>query len=120
MADEEKNVLMCLRVEDMPEPNTDASVKTLCHQCKAQVWISGAGQAMVNRDEVNVVCLRCVQNMTDQMPEGEKLDMVVPQEVVQESLEQLLLDAEREGGGSPKRIYDFVRGMCELGRSEPV
>jgi thioredoxin 1 len=113
MAEEEKNVLMCLRAEDMPEPNTDASVKTLCHQCKAQVWISGAGQAMVDRDEVNVVCTRCVEKITAEMPEGEKLDMVVPKEVVQESLEQLLLDAERNGGGSPKRIFDFVRPQRE-------
>lgn len=120
MAEEEKNALMCLRVEDMPEPNTDASVKTLCDQCKSQVWISGAGQLMVQREEVTVVCTRCVENMTAQMPEGEKLDMAVPKEVFQETIDQLLINAEREGGGSPKRIFDFIRAMCELGNAKPV
>jgi len=114
MDEEKERLLMCLRIEDMPEPNTDGTRRGGCDFCQEPVWVSAAGQKMMIEGGIKIICNRCAEKELKDDGDGPP-EMQIPPSVIQEALDQIILDARREGA-RPKQVFDFVKRLCELPR----
>jgi hypothetical protein len=110
MEEEQERALLCLRCEDMPEPNTDGTLKNKCSECGAAIWVSAAGQKLM-ADGVKPICNRCAEPVVN---DGET-KMEVPAEVLKEMFQQVVVDAGRHGA-KPKDIFRMVKEIYELPR----
>lgn len=57
--DDDKTVILCNRVANVPSPGIDGCTRDRCSRCAEEVWISPTTQMIKESDKAIVMCFEC-------------------------------------------------------------
>lgn len=63
------DMLVCVRVDEMPETSVPASIK-YCYNCKAEIWVSDRVVAEFDGKRIICACIKCAieSGLNEQSP----------------------------------------------------